>query len=272
MRMNTEFERVLKYFDEDGDGKISPCELRNRLGMIGGELLAKDAEKLIEELDSDGDGFLSLEDFVKLMEAAGEDEKLKDLEEAFEMYNDTEMFGFITPKSLQRMLGRLGESKSMEQCTTMIGHFDLNGDGLLCFDEFRFERVLKYFDEDGDGKISPCELRNRLGMIGGELLSKDAEKLIEELDSDGDGFLSLEDFVKLMEAAGEDEKLKDLEEAFEMYNDTEMFGFITPKSLQRMLGRLGESKSMEQCTTMIGHFDLNGDGLLCFDEFRVMMQ
>ena len=67
-------------------------------------------------------------------------------------------------------------------------------------------------------------------------------------------------------------ELIDLEEAFEMYNDTEMFGFITPKSLQRMLGRLGESKSMEQCTTMIGHFDLNGDGLLCFDEFRVMMQ
>ena len=59
MRVNTEFERVLKYFDEDGDGKISPCELRNRLGMIGGELLTKDAEKLIEELDSDGDGFLS---------------------------------------------------------------------------------------------------------------------------------------------------------------------------------------------------------------------
>ena len=137
MRVNTEFERVLKYFNEDGDGKISPSELRNRLGMMGGELLFKDAEKLIEELDSDGDGFLSLEDFVKLMEAAGEDEKLKDLEEAFEMYNDTEMFGFITPKSLQRMLGRLGESKSMEQCTTMIGHFDLNGDGLLCFDEFR---------------------------------------------------------------------------------------------------------------------------------------
>ncbi|KAG5066304.1 hypothetical protein JHK86_010035 [Glycine max] len=135
-----------------------------------------------------------------------------------------------------------------------------------------FERVLKYFDEDGDGKISPSELRNRLCMMGGELLFKDAEKLIEELDSDGDGFLSLEDFVKIMEAAGEDEKLKDLAEAFEMYHDTEMLGFITPKSLQRMLNRLGESKSMEQCRAMIGHFDLNGDGVLSFDEFGVMMQ
>ncbi|XP_020217232.1 probable calcium-binding protein CML31 [Cajanus cajan] len=135
-----------------------------------------------------------------------------------------------------------------------------------------FERVLKYFDEDGDGKVSSSELRNRLGMMGGELLSKEVEMLIEELDSDGDGLLSLDDFVNLMEAAGEEEKMKDLEEAFEMYNDTQMFGFITPQSLQRMLGRLGESKSMDQCRAMIGHFDLNGDGLLSFDEFRVMMQ
>ena len=50
MRVSAEFERVLKYFDEDGDGKISPSELRNRLCMMGGELLFKDAEKLIEEL------------------------------------------------------------------------------------------------------------------------------------------------------------------------------------------------------------------------------
>ncbi|TKY49716.1 Calcium-binding protein CML38 [Spatholobus suberectus] len=138
MRMNAEFEHVLKYFDEDGDGKISPSELRNRLGTMGGELLFEDAEMFIEELDSDGDMLLSLEDFVKLMEAAGEEEKLKDLAEAFEMYHDTEMCGFITPKSLQRMLGRLGESKSVEECRAMIGHFDLNGDGLLSFDEFQF--------------------------------------------------------------------------------------------------------------------------------------
>ncbi|RDY09584.1 putative calcium-binding protein CML19, partial [Mucuna pruriens] len=359
MRMNVEF---LKYLDEDGDGKISPSELRKGLGMMGGELLLKEVEMLIEELDSDGDGLLSMEDIAKVMEATGEEDKLKDLAKAFEMYNDSKLFGFITPKSLQKMLARLGESKSLDQCTAMIGHFDLNDNTIalqevihymyhlkkkksdmvfkldlekacnrsriqtgnpytwqrmghrshicslhmmsmrldkslmLCikgvirqekehlknttqirFTEHinkmnvEFERVLRHFDEDGDGKISPSELRKRLGMMGRELLLKEVEMLIEELDSDGDGLLSLEDFVKVMEAAGEEDKLRDLEEAFEMYNDSEMFGFITPKSLQRMLARLGESKSMEQCRAMIDHFDLNGDGLLCFDEFQIMM-
>jgi calcium-binding protein CML len=48
-------------------------------------------------------------------------------------------------------------------------------------------------------------------------------------------------------------------------------GYITPKSLRRMLSRLGESKSVDECTTMIAQFDLNGDGVLNFDEFRTMM-
>ncbi|MQL41626.1 hypothetical protein EI012_27355, partial [Escherichia coli] len=106
-------------------------------------------------------------------------------------------------------------------------------------------------------------------LMSGELLLKEAEMVIEALDSDGDGLLSLEDFVMLMEAGGEEEKLKDLREAFEIY-DTERCGFITPKSLKRMLKKLGESKSIHECKVMIDRFDLNGDGMLSFEEFRIM--
>ncbi|KAI9079725.1 hypothetical protein K1719_038346 [Acacia pycnantha] len=135
-----------------------------------------------------------------------------------------------------------------------------------------FERVLGYFDEDGDGKISASELQHRLGLMGGEILQKEAEMAIEALDSDGDGLLSLEDFVVLMEGGGtEDEKMKDMREAFNLY-DTEGTGFITPKSLKRMLSKLGESKTIDECKMMITQFDLNGDGLISFDEFVVMMQ
>ncbi|MED6148961.1 hypothetical protein PIB30_057834 [Stylosanthes scabra] len=136
-----------------------------------------------------------------------------------------------------------------------------------------FESALKYFDEDGDGKISPSELKNRVAMLGGgELLYEDAEMAVAAWDSDGDGFMSLDDFVELMEETGEEEKMKDLREAFEMYIDVEELSeFITPRSLKRMLGKLGESKSMDECQVMIKHFDLNGDGLLNFEEFLIMM-
>ncbi|KAM0003629.1 putative EF-hand domain-containing protein [Helianthus debilis subsp. tardiflorus] len=68
----------------------------------------------------------------------------------------------------------------------------------------------------------------------------------------------------------EDEKIEDLRKAFRMY---EMDGSdcITPMSLNRTLSRLGESTSVDECVGMIRQFDLNGDGVLNFDEFKAMM-
>ena len=54
--------------------------------------------------------------------------------------------------------------------------------------------------------------------------------------------------------------------------DTESFGFITPKSFKKMLKKMGESKSIDECKSMIKQFDLKGDGVVSFEQFRIMMQ
>ena len=136
-----------------------------------------------------------------------------------------------------------------------------------------YERIFKRFDEDGDGKLSPSELQRCVGTIGEELLLEEAREVVESMDSDGDGFLGFEEFMWWMEKeAGDDQerKMEDLREAFRMY-EMDGSGCITPKSLKRMLSRLGESRSVEDCCVMIGQFDVNGDGVLCFDEFKLMM-
>ncbi|KAJ8767974.1 hypothetical protein K2173_020914 [Erythroxylum novogranatense] len=134
----------------------------------------------------------------------------------------------------------------------------------------QYERVFKHFDENGDGKISPLELQRCVGTIGGELSLTEAEEAVQSSDSDGDGFLGLEDFVRFVEGGEQDEKVKDLQDAFKMYA---MKGSecITPKSLKKMLSRLGESTSIGKCKQMIAQFDLDGDGVLSFDEFKAMM-
>ncbi|CAA3005465.1 calcium-binding CML19 [Olea europaea subsp. europaea] len=140
----------------------------------------------------------------------------------------------------------------------------------------QYEHVFDHFDANGDGKISALELQqcvNVVGSIGrgGELSLADAEVAVFLIDSDGDGLLCFEDFVKLVEfGVGEEEKTNDLKETFRLY-EMEGSGCITPKSLKRMLSRLGEIRTIEECSFMINHFDLNGDGVLNFDEFKVMM-
>ncbi|XP_047170220.1 putative calcium-binding protein CML19 [Vigna umbellata] len=134
----------------------------------------------------------------------------------------------------------------------------------------QYARVFNHFDENGDGRISASELRQCVEAIGGKVSWAEAEALVEVLDSDKDGLVGLDDFVRFVEEGEEEEKVKELKEAFKMY-EMEGCGCITAKSLKRMLGRLGECKSIEECETMIARFDLNGDGVLSFDEFRVMM-
>lgn len=137
--------------------------------------------------------------------------------------------------------------------------------------EQQYKRVFKHLDVNGDGKISPPELQICIGKIGEELSLEDAEIAAELMDSDGDGLLSFDDLVKVVESANEEEKVKDLKLAFNMYEEMEGCGCITPKSLKRMLSKLGESRTVDECELMIKKFDLDGNGVLDFQEFQDMM-
>ena len=45
------YERLVKRFDEDGDGKLSPWELQRWVGSIGEELLMEEAREVVESID-----------------------------------------------------------------------------------------------------------------------------------------------------------------------------------------------------------------------------
>lgn len=128
--------------------------------------------------------------------------------------------------------------------------------------------TFRYLDGDGDGKISSDELRVFLASMGDNMSSDEARGVISDHDSDGDDLLDLGDFVRLVDKDGGEE---DLRRAFEMFEVEKGSGYITPMGLQRMLKRLGEEKSCEECEAMIRAFDLDGNGVIDFDEFRRMM-
>ncbi|PWA95223.1 calcium-binding EF-hand family protein [Artemisia annua] len=136
-----------------------------------------------------------------------------------------------------------------------------------------YKRVFDHFDEDNNGMVSPSELHRRVGIICHEqVLIEDVQVLVDSLHGNkvGGHELGFDDFVSLMESDNDDDKVEDLRKAFRLY-ENDGTDCITPKSLNRMLDRLGESRSVDECAGMISQFDLNGDGVLNFDEFKAMM-
>lgn len=138
--------------------------------------------------------------------------------------------------------------------------------------EEELKEVFRYFDGDGDGKISALELRAYFGSIGEYISHEEAQGVIADLDSDGDNLLDLEDFMKLMKReTGGGQGDEDLKKAFEMFEMEKGSGRITPTSLQRMLHRLGDPKSFDECAAMVRVYDIDGNGVLDFNEFHQMM-
>ncbi|CAM0147740.1 unnamed protein product [Urochloa decumbens] len=135
-----------------------------------------------------------------------------------------------------------------------------------------FSRVFSAFDRDDDGKISAAELRLCMkAALGEDVSAEDADELVASADSDGDGLLDEEEFLKLVQLENEEEdRCRGLKEAFGMY-EMKGEGCITPLSLKRMLSKLGSHQEIDECKAMICRFDLDGDGVLSFEEFKVMM-
>ncbi|XP_020190377.1 putative calcium-binding protein CML19 [Aegilops tauschii subsp. strangulata] len=138
----------------------------------------------------------------------------------------------------------------------------------------RFSSVFASFDRNADGRISAAELRLCMkAALGEDVSAEDAEALVALADTDGDRLLDEQEFLRLVarpETEEEEERCRGLREAFAMY-EVKGEGSITPASLMRMLAMLGSEQGIEECRAMIRRFDLNGDGVVCFDEFKIMM-
>ncbi|XP_020179146.1 probable calcium-binding protein CML25/26 [Aegilops tauschii subsp. strangulata] len=138
--------------------------------------------------------------------------------------------------------------------------------------------VFAAFDKDGDGKVSVFELRRCMeATLGEDVPEEKAAVTLAAVDADGDGLLNQEEFSRLAAAGTHEEddadvKRRCLREAFGMYASSSAEDTITPASLRRTLSRLGSHElGVEECRAMICRFDLDGDGKLSFDEFRIMM-
>ncbi|KAL5058405.1 hypothetical protein RYX36_030009 [Vicia faba] len=146
----------------------------------------------------------------------------------------------------------------------------------------QFKQVFKLIDTNGDGKISTSELSELLSCLGykDSIAAKEAEGMVNMLDSNGDGFVDLEEFMVVMDnnkegkfgCTTDKEQDEYLMDAFLVF-DTDKNGLISAKELKRVLINIGfDHCSIGECKVMIKGVDKNGDGFVDYEEFRTMMK
>ncbi|KAF5749602.1 calcium-binding family protein [Tripterygium wilfordii] len=139
-------------------------------------------------------------------------------------------------------------------------------------------------NSDGDGFITKKELKESLKNLRITVSEQEVEEFMTKVDSNGDGLIDFDEFCILCDESpvlckeGGDQKEGggeegDLKEAFDVF-DKDKDGLISVEELGSVLDSLGlkEGKKIEDCKEMIKKVDMDGDGMVNFDEFKMMMR
>ncbi|XP_027353284.1 calmodulin-like protein 11 isoform X3 [Abrus precatorius] len=131
-----EFLEAFCLFDKDGDGCITIEELGTAIRSLDENPTVEELQIMMSEVDTDGSGTIEFGEFLNLMaRKMKETEAEEDLKEAFRVF-DKDEDGYISPSELRCVMITIGERVTGEELEQMVKEADLDGDGLIDYEEF----------------------------------------------------------------------------------------------------------------------------------------
>ncbi|XP_076446312.1 calmodulin-alpha-like isoform X1 [Babylonia areolata] len=131
-----EFKEAFSLFDKDGDGTITTSELGTVMRSLGQNPTEAELQDMINEVDADGNGTIDFEEFLHMMARKMKDtDSEEELREAFRVF-DKDGNGFISAAELRHVMTNLGEKLTDEEVDEMIKEADLDGDGMVNYEDF----------------------------------------------------------------------------------------------------------------------------------------
>ncbi|XP_061339542.1 probable calcium-binding protein CML29 [Gastrolobium bilobum] len=131
--------------------------------------------------------------------------------------------------------------------------------------------AFRAFDADNDGFITDAELGGILGSVGYNASEQEVKAMMKQGDKNKDGLLSINEFLEMNTKDLETGNLANvLSTAFEAL-DEDGNESLTGEDLHEVMENLGLELSLEKCHNIVTSLDLDGDGAVSLDEFRVIV-
>ncbi|KAK7345921.1 hypothetical protein VNO77_16537 [Canavalia gladiata] len=134
-----------------------------------------------------------------------------------------------------------------------------------------FKEAFALFDKDGDGSVTVEELGTVIRSLEQNPTEEELQDMINEVDANGNGLIEFVEFLDLMTRRTKAIDVEeDLKEAFKVF-DKDQNGYISASELRHVMINMGEILTDEEVELMIEAADSDGDGLVNYDEFVMIM-
>ena len=134
-----------------------------------------------------------------------------------------------------------------------------------------FKEAMSLFDRNDDGKIVIEELGTVMRSLGQNPTDAELKDMINEVDADGNGIIDFPEFLTMMARkmryTDSEEEIKG---AFREF-DKDGNGYISKAELTHVMTNLGERLTEEEAIEMIGEAEIDGDGIVNYEEFVKLM-
>ncbi|KAI0219184.1 putative calmodulin-like protein 2 [Lamellibrachia satsuma] len=221
------------------------------------------------------------------------------LQEAFDEF-DKDRDGYITSSELMDVMTSLRQNVSDKEIHQMIRSVDTDGKGKVSFEGFvsfmmsrqrqqsvTEEEMLEafhVFDSDGDGYITGEDIRKTMRQLGEELSEADIKDMITEADLDKDGRINFSEFVILMQhrfiksgqvldsnGAFTPHQKGELRIIFSLF-DKDHDNNISMDEVMQVMEAMGQQPDVDRLLQTFQLVDLDGNGLIDFNEFVQMVE
>ena len=139
-----------------------------------------------------------------------QEERLKVMDEIFDLF-DSENLGYIEIKDSLKVLAAIGKKLDIEEENGFLSLVDPKNTGKVTKENFikgveemftvpddlliDVEDAFKFFDRNGEGKVSCKELKNLLVKNSKEYTEEEVDQLFKTLGLDADGYINIKQFI-----------------------------------------------------------------------------